>query len=102
MRGVSRVLALAGIVCGAAAVYNVFGDQAQLEADARRVACAARATNAAPVCRLRLKQLARSPFKQAYQFASPGGGGIVAVDCARHWVLFGDFSCATVEDRSIP
>jgi hypothetical protein len=100
MRGVGRILALVAIVCGAAAVYNVFSDQAQLEGVARRIACAARATNAAPVCRLRLKQLARSPFKQAYLFASPAGG-IVAVNCVRRWVLFGDFSCAPAEDGPV-
>jgi hypothetical protein len=102
MRGLSRLLALAAIVCGAAAIYNVFSDQPQLEGIARRVACATRRTNVATVCRLGLKQLARSPFKQAYQFTSPGGGGTVAVDCVRRWVLFGDFGCATVEDRPAP
>ena len=102
MRVASRILALAAIVCGAAAIYNVFGDQPQLEGVARRTACATRRANAPTVCRLGLKQLARTPFKQAYLFASPGGGGIVAVDCVRGWVLFGDFGCATVEDRAAP
>ena len=87
------------MVCGAAAVYNVFGEQASLEGVARRVACATRAANATAVCRLRIQQLARSPFKQAYRFVSPGGGGAVSVDCVRRWVLFGEFSCATVEAR---
>ena len=100
MRVLSRILALAAIVCGVAAIYNVFGEQPQLEGIARRTACATRRASAPTVCRLGLKRLARTPFKQAYLFTSPGGG--VAVDCVRRWVLFGDYGCATVEDRAAP
>ena len=99
MRGLGRILALIAIVCGGAAIYNVFSDQAPLEGVARRVACATRTTKPAPVCHLQLKQLARSPFKQAYVFASPAGGGAVGVDCVRRWGLVGDFSCAVTQGR---
>jgi hypothetical protein len=102
MKVFGRILALAAIACGAAAVYNVFGDQASLEGVARHVACARRTTKGAPVCHLQIKRLARSPFKQAYLYVSPGGGGPVAVDCVRQWVLFGEFSCAIAADKPAP
>ena len=91
MRGIARILALIVIACGAAALYNVTSDQAPLESVARRTACATRGANAPLLCRLQLKQLARTPFKQAYLYTSN-----VAVDCVRRWVLFGEFTCTVV------
>jgi hypothetical protein len=98
MRGIGRILALVAMVCGGAAIYNVSSDQAPLETAARRTACATRPTNAASICRLQLKQLTRSPFKQAYVYIAPGSGRTVAVDCVRRWVLFGDYACTIAQN----
>ena len=91
MKGIARLLALVAIVCGGAALYNVTSDQAPLESVARRTACATRAAKAPSLCRLQLRQLARSPFKQAYLYTSN-----VAVDCVRRWVFFGEYTCTVV------
>jgi hypothetical protein len=77
-------LALACIVVSIAAMINVFGDNDDVMAKAKELACA-------PKVACALARVDRSPFAQTFDFHSTPGS--VTVKCARAAIFFGDYGC---------
>ena len=76
-------LAIACIVVSLAAMINVFGDNAEVEAKAKALAC--------PSGPCEIARVDRTPFAQTYDFRTTPG--TVTVRCARGAVFFGDYEC---------
>jgi hypothetical protein len=76
--GICAVISIASLV-------NVYGDNAEVEAKARDIACPE-----AKACSL--YQMDRSPFAQTYRFTVMRQG-TVAVRCARGAIFFGEYAC---------
>jgi hypothetical protein len=77
-----------GSICAVisiASLVNVYGDNADVEAKARNLACPE-----AKACSL--YQMERSPFSQTYRFTVMRVG-TVTVKCARGAIFFGDYGC---------
>jgi hypothetical protein len=77
--GVCAVISIASLV-------NVYGDNTDVEAKAKGIACPE-----AKACSL--YQMDRTPFSQTYRFTVMREGS-VAVKCARGAIFFGEYSCA--------
>jgi hypothetical protein len=76
--GICAVVSIASIV-------NVYGDNADVEAKARNLACPE-----AKACSL--YQMERSPFSQTYRFTVMRVG-TVTVKCSRGAIFFGEYDC---------
>jgi hypothetical protein len=93
-----RVLSFLCIAGSVAAIYNVLGDNGDVEKMAEGTACgepvaAANQKPAAPsMCRPQMTRMDRSPFAQTFEFAT--NKGTVGVRCARSAVLLGDYGCS--------
>jgi hypothetical protein len=77
-------LAIACIVVSLAAMINVFGDNDEVLAKAKEIACA-------PKVACDLARMDRSPFAQTFDFRSTPGP--VTVKCTRGAIFFGDYGC---------
>jgi hypothetical protein len=78
-------LAIACIVVSLAAMINVFGDNDEVQAKAKEIACA-------PKVACDLARMDRSPFAQTFDFRSTPGP--VTVRCTRGAIFFGEYACA--------
>jgi hypothetical protein len=76
--GICAVISIASLV-------NVYGDNAEVEAKAKGLACPE-----AKSCSL--YQMERSPFAQTFRFTVMREG-TVSVKCARSAILFGEYAC---------
>jgi hypothetical protein len=76
--GICAVISIASLV-------NVYGDNADVEAKAKDIACPG-----AKTCSL--YQMDRSPFAQTYRFTVMREGS-VTVKCSRAAIFFGDYGC---------
>jgi hypothetical protein len=76
--GICAVILIASLV-------NVYGDNAEVEAKAKDIACPE-----AKACSL--YQMDRSPFAQTYRFTVMRQG-TVTVRCARGAIFFGEYTC---------
>jgi hypothetical protein len=77
-------LAIACIVVSLAAMVNVFGDNDEVLAKAKELACA-------PKVACDLARMDRSPFAQTFDFRSTPGS--VTVKCTRGAIFFGEYGC---------
>jgi hypothetical protein len=86
----------------AAAAYNVYGDNGEVEKAAESVACG---EAGAVACRAQMTRMDRSPFWQTFEFATSkrAAGPLVVqnvttlnvtVRCTRSAILVGDYACA--------
>jgi hypothetical protein len=90
VRPLTTVLLLGVTALG---LINVYGDNAEVQAQAKRVACG----NAE--CPTQVTRLERNPLAQTYDIvAEPKGpkkgSSTVIVKCARTQILLGDWECA--------
>jgi hypothetical protein len=76
------------VAFSAAAVYNVFSDNAEVERKAAAVACGEQG----PSCRAQVTRMERTPFGQTFEMATPKR--TVSVKCARAYVMVGEYGCA--------
>jgi len=72
------------LVISAAALVNVFADNAGVLARARTLGC--------PKGSCDLARMDRTPFAQTFDFRA--ATGVVSVRCARSAVFFGEYDCA--------
>jgi hypothetical protein len=86
VRHAATVLCLAAT---AAAIYNVYSDNSEVEKTAERAACESTLAG----CTAQMTRLDRSPFAQTFEFATRKHTSPVTVRCARSWVLMGDYTC---------
>lgn len=77
-------LAIACIVVSLAAMINVFGDNDEVLAKAKEIACA-------PKAACDLARMDRSPFAQTFDFRTTPGS--VTVKCTRGAIFFGEYAC---------
>lgn len=77
-------LAIMCLVVSASAILNVFGDNDEVLAQAKGVACA-------PKVACELARMDRSPFAQTFEFRSTPGS--VTVKCTRGAIFFGEYGC---------
>jgi hypothetical protein len=77
-------LIVACLVISAAALVNVFADNADVLARARTIGC--------PKGTCDLARMDRTPFAQTFDFRATSG--VVSVRCARAAVFFGEYGCA--------
>lgn len=87
-RFVQLAIFLLCIVFSAAAVYNVFSDNAAVERMASGVACG----DQGAACSPQMTRLERTPFAQTFEFVT--AKRTVGVRCARSFVLVGEYACA--------
>ena len=71
------------VVLSVLGLMNVYGDNSDVENDARLVAC--------PDCESTLTQVARTPIGQTFHLQTDKE--LVVVECARAGIFFGDYSC---------
>lgn len=86
-RAVQTILFLLCVVFSVAAVVNVLGDNAEVEALAVVAACAGQGT----ACHPQKTRMERTPFAQSFELVTPKR--TVEVRCARALVLVGDYAC---------
>jgi hypothetical protein len=91
VRSLSSVLLLGGTALG---LYNVYSDNAELKAQAQKVACADRPCNAT------ITRESRSPLAQNFTYQTEltekgktRRGASVDVECKRAYYLLGEYSC---------
>ncbi|EYF03698.1 hypothetical protein [Chondromyces apiculatus] len=72
----------------AAAAFNVFSDNTEVEQLARTVACRDESSGCAPT----LTQLSRTPFGQSMQFSTLKKN--VGIRCSRTLMLVGPYECS--------
>ena len=72
----------------AAAVFNVFSDNAEVERSAAAVACGEQGPN----CRAQMTRMERTPFGQTFQMHTPKR--TVDVVCRRAYLMVGAYHCA--------
>jgi hypothetical protein len=84
------ILCIAVSVAGA---YNVFSDNAEVKAQAEKVACKDRPCTEKKGGAAVMTRLERSPFAQTFTFATPPNGNEVAVRCQRSAVFVGPYRC---------
>lgn len=100
MAEVKRILrpVLSVVLIGASVLglLNVFGDNAEEEAAAKRLACGAQSD-----CDAQITRLSRTPLGQSFTFGLGYEGGKrgqrpteVSVSCKRAYVLLGSWACA--------
>lgn len=85
-----------------AAVVNVFGDNAEVEAAAKAVACEGLSVKPIPktappgtkpsACVMTVTKMSRTPFGQSFEMT--GGGVERHIRCSRAFVLVGAYACA--------
>lgn len=95
------VLLCAGAIAGA--LNNAFGDEPQLEGQAREVACSSLVVAPADGpgkpgsgavkgdCKLRTTRLETNPIRRSFDFDD--GAARVHVQCSRAYLLVGDYTC---------
>jgi hypothetical protein len=81
---VKSFVVLACVVASIAGLYNVFSDNADVEAKAKQIGC--------PRPQCGLTRMERTPFAQTFEFQSTAGA--IGVKCARSGIFFGEYSCA--------
>jgi len=78
------LLVVVCLVVSVASLVNVYGDNAEVEAKAKQLAC-----TAGKACGL--TRLDRSPFAQTYEFHT--WSATVTVRCTRSGLFFGEYGC---------
>jgi len=76
------------LAASAAAAYNVFSDNTDVEKEAERAACGG---DGSAVCHPQMSRSERSPFAQTFELST--SKRTVEVKCARAWILVGDYAC---------
>jgi hypothetical protein len=91
VRRVGSVLLITGTILG---LYNVYADNAEVQALAERKACGERP------CTARITRESRSPISQNFTYqveltekGKPRRQASVDVECQRAYYLFGEYSC---------
>ncbi|MCC6555213.1 MAG: hypothetical protein IT372_19800 [Polyangiaceae bacterium] len=87
-RAVQTTFFVLCVLFSVAAVYNVFADNAEVEQQARAVACGDQGASCSP----QMTRMERTPFGQTFEFAT--AKRTVGVRCTRAFVLAGEYSCA--------
>ncbi|MEB2312023.1 MAG: hypothetical protein OZ921_17470 [Sorangiineae bacterium] len=83
------LLSAALLALTALGLLNVFGDNAEVVAQAEALTCES------PPCGATLTQLSRSPISQSFRFQVGGKHpGEVAVECHRSYYFVGQYQCA--------
>lgn len=77
-------LFLACIVLSVASLINVFGDNDDVQARAKMMACPA-------VAQCGLTHMARTPFAQTFDYTTRSG--TTTIRCARTAIFFGEYDC---------
>ena len=94
LRGVHRAIRhMATLLClaaTAAAAYNVYGDNGEVEKAAKRTACGDTSAD----CRPETTRTDRSPFAQTFEFVISKRNLPITVRCTRSAILIGDYTCA--------
>jgi hypothetical protein len=86
-RAVQTTIFVLCVVFSVAAVVNVLGDNAEVEAMATAAACAGEGTT----CHPQKTRMERTPIAQSFELVT--GKRTVEVRCARALVLVGDYAC---------
>ena len=82
-----KVLSALFLLATLLALYNVYGDNAELQERAERLACGARC--------VRLLRAQRTPIEQSFTFqTSVQPARTLDVRCRRALLLLGDYACA--------
>jgi hypothetical protein len=89
-RALQLSLFLLCVVFSLSSVYNVFSDNTEVEQRARAVACGEQGASCSASAKV--TRLARTPFGQTFEFATPKR--TAGVRCVRALVLVGEYSCA--------
>lgn len=76
------------VVASAAGMYNVMGDNAEVERLAQEAAC----KDEGAACKAQKTFMERSPIAQTFDFTTPKRK--LSVRCTRAFVLAGDYACA--------
>jgi hypothetical protein len=87
-RAVQTIIFLLCVVFSLAAVVNVLGDNAEVEAMADAAACAGEGA----ACHPQKTRMERTPLGQTFELVTAKRK--VEVRCARALVLVGDYACA--------
>ena len=87
-RAVQTIVFVLCVVFSLAAVVNVLGDNAEVEAMANAVACAGEGAT----CHPQKTRMERTPIARSFEIVTARRK--VQVRCARSLVLVGDYSCA--------
>lgn len=87
-RAVQTTVFVLCVVFSVAAVVNVLGDNAEVEAMADAAACAGEGTT----CHPQKTRMERTPIAQSFEIVTAKRK--VSVRCARSLILVGDYSCA--------
>ena len=87
-RAVQTIVFVLCVVFSLAAIVNVLGDNAEVEALASATACAGEGA----ACHPQKTRMERTPIAQSFELAT--AKRTVEVRCARALVLVGDYACA--------
>ena len=87
-RAVQTIVFVLCVVFSLAAVVNVLGDNAEVEAMANAVACAGEGAT----CHPQKTRMDRTPLAQSFELVTAKRK--VEVRCARALVLVGDYACS--------
>ena len=87
-RAFQTILFLLCLVFSVAAAVNVLGDNAEVEAMAKAIACAGEGAT----CRPQTTRMERTPLAQSFEFMTAKRK--VEVRCSRALFLVGEYSCA--------
>ena len=87
-RAFQTILFLLCLVFSVSAAVNVLGDNAEVEAMAKAVACAGEGST----CHPQATRMERTPLSQSFDFATAKRK--VEVRCVRSLFLVGEYSCA--------
>jgi hypothetical protein len=85
-RGTSTALTVICVAVTGLGLYNVYGDNAGVVADAQRAACAGQ-----DGCKAELASFSRTPFAQKFSMRTPKSS--VEVTCKRSAILVGSYAC---------
>ena len=90
-QAIRPIVSLGLIILSVLGLMNVYGDNTEVEADARHTACPPPTDGTRP-CEATLRQVARTPLSQSFHFVTDDAKTVV-VECSRAVIFLGDYSC---------